>query len=135
MAHLVQRVSAFESQRRSLHKEKYLKGTAAMSDPYDVDSNGDDLEVATTEWTWGKAPVSCPWVKELEKAYDFDVKKADKIFDLLLKMKQLRLPTNLVIPLGGELKGKKYYKFHNATNHNTNECRIFRLHIQKAIEQ
>jgi hypothetical protein len=40
-----------------------------------------------------------------------------------------------VIPSAGELKGKKYYKFHNATNHNTNECRIFRLHIQKAIEQ
>jgi len=40
-----------------------------------------------------------------------------------------------VIPLARELEGKKYCKFHNATNHNTNECRIFRLHIQKAIEQ
>ena len=50
MAHLVQRVSAFESQRRSLHKEKYLKGTAAMTDPYDADSDEDE-EVATTEWT------------------------------------------------------------------------------------
>ena len=29
----------------------------------------------------------------------------------------------------------KYCTFRNATNHNTNECRIFRLHIQKAIEQ
>ena len=47
----------------------------------------------------------------------------------------MRLPANHVIPLVGELKGKKYCKFHNATNHNTNECRIFRLHIQKAIEQ
>jgi hypothetical protein len=60
---------------------------------------------------------------------------ADKIFDLLLEKKQLRLTANHVIPPAGELKGKKYYKFHNATNHNTNECRIFRLHIQKAIEQ
>jgi hypothetical protein len=40
-----------------------------------------------------------------------------------------------VIPLAGELKGKKYYKFHNATNHINNECRIFRMYIQKAIKQ
>ena len=129
LAYLVQRVSAFKSQHQSLCKEKYLKGTTAMSDPYDVDSDGDDLEVAIAKWTWGKAPVSCPWVKEIENTYDFDVKKADKIFDLLLEMKQLRLPANHVIPLGGELKGNKYCKFHNATNHNTNECRIFQLHI------
>ena len=51
MTHLVQRVSAFESQHRSLHKEKYLKGTAAMSNPYNADSDGDDLEVVITEWT------------------------------------------------------------------------------------
>ena len=112
-----------------MHKEKYLKGTTAMSNPYDADSDEDDLEVTTAEWTWGKAPVSCPWVKEIESAYDFDVKKADKIFDLLLENKQLKLPKYHVIPSAGELKGKKYFKFHNATNHNTNECRIFRLHI------
>jgi hypothetical protein len=40
-----------------------------------------------------------------------------------------------MIPSARELKGKKYCKFHNATNHNTNECKIFRLHIQKSIEQ
>ena len=135
MAHLVQRVSTFENQHRALHKEKYLIGTATMTDPYDVYSDGDDLEVAITEWTWGKAPVSCPWVREAENAYGFDVKKADKIFDLLLEKKQLRLPANHVIPSAEELKGKKYCKFHNATNHSTNECRIFHFHIQKAIEQ
>ena len=52
-----------------------------MTDPYDADSNGDDLEVMIIEWTLGKAPVSCPWVKETENTYDFDVKKADRIFD------------------------------------------------------
>jgi hypothetical protein len=29
-----------------------------MADPYDADSN-EELEVAATEWTWGKGPVSC----------------------------------------------------------------------------
>ena len=49
--HLVQRVSTFEGQLRTMRKEKYLKGTAAMSDPYDADSDEDDPEVATAEWT------------------------------------------------------------------------------------
>jgi hypothetical protein len=73
-------------------------------------------------------------VKKSENTYDFDVKKADRIFDLLLE-KQLRLSTNHVIPSAKDLKGKKYCKFHNVTNHSTNECRIFYFYIQKAIEQ
>jgi len=105
-------VPAFESKHWTMRKEKYLKGTAAVSDPYDAHFDGDDPEVAIIEWTWGKAPVSSPWVKETKSAYDFDIKKANKIFDLLLVKKQLRLPTNHVIPLAGELKGKKYCKFH-----------------------
>ena len=73
-------------------------------------------------------------VKEKKDVYDFGVKKADKNFDLLLEKKQLRLPVNHVIPSAKELKRKKYCKFHNATNHNTSECRIFRIHIQKTIQ-
>ena len=57
-----------------------------MIDPYDVDSDG-DKEVTTAEWTWGKAPLLCRWVKEKKDVYDFDVKKADRIFDLLLEKK------------------------------------------------
>ena len=33
------------------------------------------------------------------------------------------------------MKNKKLCKFHNATSHSTNECRIFRQHIQRAIQQ
>jgi hypothetical protein len=106
-----------------------------MTDPYDTDSDGDNPKVTIAKWTWAKAPISCPWVKESKNIYDFDVKKADKIFNFLLEKKQLKLPTNHVIPLVKELKGKKYCKFHNATNHNTNECIIFCFHIQRAIEQ
>jgi hypothetical protein len=62
LAHLVRTVSIFESQHWTLCKEKYLKGTATMTDPYDADSEGDDPEVTITEWTWGKAPVSYPLV-------------------------------------------------------------------------
>ena len=34
-----------------------------------------------------------------------------------------------------QLKNKKFCKFHNPTSHSTNECRIFRHHIQRAIQQ
>ena len=34
-----------------------------------------------------------------------------------------------------QLKNKKFCKFHNATSHSTNECRIFQPHIQRAIQQ
>ena len=34
-----------------------------------------------------------------------------------------------------QLKNKKFYKFHNTTSHSTNECRIFRQHIQRDIQQ
>jgi hypothetical protein len=67
LAHLVQKVSAFENQHRALRREKHLKGTTAMIDPYDVDSDGDDPEVMIAEWISSKAPVSCPWVKESKK--------------------------------------------------------------------
>jgi hypothetical protein len=33
-----------------------------------------------------------------------------------------------------QLKNKKFYNYHNATSHTTNDCRIFRLHIQRAIQ-
>jgi hypothetical protein len=66
-----------------------LKGTAAIVDPYDADSKDEEVEVDATEWTWSKGVVYCPWVKETESAYDFDIKKANKIFDLFLEKKQL----------------------------------------------
>ena len=34
-----------------------------------------------------------------------------------------------------QLKNKKFCKFHNATSHSTNECRLFWQHIQMAIQQ
>ncbi|KAK1612927.1 hypothetical protein QYE76_036600 [Lolium multiflorum] len=40
----------------------------------------------------GASPVSCKWVKPQgpPKGFDFDVTKAEQIFDLLLKEKQLK---------------------------------------------
>ena len=39
-----------------------------------------------------------------------------------------------MIPSAEELKKMKYCKWHNATSHNTNECKVFRQQLQSAIE-
>ena len=75
------------------------------------------------------------WGKGIEESYDFDVTKSDKLFDFLLERGQIKLPNNNVMLPPDQLKNKKFYKFHNATSHSTNECRVFRQHIQRAIQQ
>jgi len=39
-----------------------------------------------------------------------------------------------VIPSVEELKRMRYCKWHNATSHDTNECKVFRQQLQSAIE-
>ena len=70
--------------------------------------------------------VPNPWGKEVEESYDFDITKADKLFDFLLEKGQIKSPANHVILPPDQLKNKKFYKFHNDTSHSTNECRVFR---------
>ena len=45
------------------------------------------------------------------------------------------MPDNYVMLPPDQFKNKKFWMFHNATSHSTNECRIFRRHIQRAIQQ
>ena len=53
----------------------------------------------------------------------------------MLEKGQIKLPDGHVMLPPDQLKNKKFCKFHNATSHSTNECRIFRQHIQRAIQQ
>ena len=67
----------------------------------------------------------CPFGKKEPESYGFDITKADKIFDLLLLEGLIKLKPYHKIPLE-ELKNMKYCKWHNATSHNINECKVFR---------
>ena len=69
------------------------------------------------------------------KDFDFDVTKAEQIFDLLLKEKQLKLQENHKLPTAQELQGRRYYKWHHSFTHSTGECKELRRQIQSAIEQ
>ncbi len=83
-----------------------------------------------------KKVISCQWVKSSgkEERYDFDITKADKIFDFLLREKQIQLPAGHIIPSAEELGKKRYCKWHNSGSHTTNDCKVFRQQIQAAIE-
>jgi len=69
------------------------------------EDSGEEQEVAAVEWTQEAKPVPCKWVKLQgpAKGFDFDLTKAEQIFDLLLKEKQLKLPENHKFPITQEL--------------------------------
>ena len=103
------------------------------SDSSDLD---DDRMVASAEWVQNnKKPISCPFGNKEPKKYGFNITKADKIIDMLLSEGHIKLKPYHKIPTDQELKNIKYCKWHNATSHDTNECKVFRQQIQSAIEQ
>ena len=111
-----------------------------MEDSDDIAESGEG-EVNIAEWTKGdKKPLVCSWLalkkpQPTENAYSFDTAKCDRIFDLLLQQKLIRVSEGHVIPSADELKRRKYCKWHHLFSHNTNNCNIFRQKIQSAIEE
>jgi hypothetical protein len=97
------------------------------------DSEDEDNMIGLAEWVKGKNIVSCPLGKKEPEKFGFDITKADRIFDLLLQQGQIKLSLFHVIPSAEEPKRMKYCKWHNATSHDTNDCKIFRQQIQSAI--
>jgi hypothetical protein len=124
LSDLIQRISnqdtrVFEPKKNSSKKVSFV-GEVEDSD---LD---EEPVIGLAEWVKNKKPISCLFrQKELEK-FTFDITKADKIFDLLLQEDQIKLSPNHVIPSAEELKRILYCKWHNATSHSTNECKVFR---------
>jgi hypothetical protein len=86
---------------------------------------------------WGKEPltVNQRWIKQTKGTYDFDVTKEDKLFDFLVKEGQIKLPEGHSMLRPDGVKVKKYCGFHDRNSHFINECRVFRVRIQKAIQE
>ncbi|KAK1618857.1 hypothetical protein QYE76_024374 [Lolium multiflorum] len=136
LAHMVQKLSAYEQRHPDLYQDK-LKRAVVMVDTEEDEVPAGGQEIAVAEWIQGGTPVACKWVKPPgpPRGFDFDVTKTEQIFDLLLKEKQLTIPEGLKFPTAKELNGKPYCKFHNSLSHTTNDCRVWRQHIQAAIEK
>jgi hypothetical protein len=90
--------------------------------------------MCVAEWSWGSKsiPVVCSSLKLASKSrqdemcYTFDVAKCDRIFDHLLKEKQIKLPSGHVIPSSEQLKKYANCKWHNSYSHATNDYNVFR---------
>ena len=93
----------------------------------------------------GGKPYTCPAFTpakrkdkikiEENEAYLFDISKVDKIFDFLVKDKQIKLPKEHKLPLMDQIQNMKYCKWHNLYSHYTNNCTIFHNVIQKALKE
>jgi hypothetical protein len=95
----------------------------------------EEAEIGLAEWVGNKKLMTMPYGKEEATKFGFDVTKADEIFDLLLQEEKIKLSQYHTIPSADELKKIRYCKWHNATSHSTNDCKIFHHQIQIAIEQ
>src|SRR5215213_4619491 len=135
LAHMVQKLSAYEQRHPDIYQDKF-KRVVTMVDAGEDEGPTGEREVAVAEWTRAAGPVTCKWVKPPgpPRGFDFDVTKTEQIFDLLLTEKHIKVPEGHKIPTVQELNGKPYCKWHNTYSHTTNDCRVWRQQIQRAIE-
>jgi hypothetical protein len=58
----------------------------------------DDEEIAAAEMVWGKEPltVNQRWIKQTKGTYDFDVTKADKLFEVLVKEGRIKFQKGII---------------------------------------
>jgi hypothetical protein len=97
----------------------------------------DGEEIAAAEIVLGKEPltVNQRWIKQAKGTYDFDVTKADKLFEFLVKEGRIKLPDGHSMLQPDGVTEKRYCGFHDRNSHSINECRVFRMRIQKAIQE
>jgi hypothetical protein len=86
---------------------------------------------------WGKEPltVNQRWITQAKGTYDFDVTKADKLFEFLVKEGRIKLPDGHSMLRPDGVKEKGYCGSHDRNSHSINECMVFRMRIQKAIQE
>jgi hypothetical protein len=61
--------------------------------------------------------------------------KAGKLFEFLVKEGRIKLPEGHSMLRPDGVKEKRYCGFHDRNSHSINECRVFRMRIQKAIQE
>jgi hypothetical protein len=95
LGRLSQKLSLMSNQAYGFKKDSRFAKHHDIADIYDhflekadqVEEFDDDEEVIIAEIMWGKEPltVNQRWIKQTKGMYDFDVTKADKLFEFLVK--------------------------------------------------
>jgi hypothetical protein len=145
LGQLSQRLSLMSNQAYGFKKDSRFTKHHDIADIYNQflekadqeEEFDDDEEVAATEIMWGKEPltVNQRWIKQAKGTYDFDVTKADKLFEFLVKEGRIKLPEGHSMLRPDGVKEKHYCGFHDRNSHSINDCRVFRMRIQKAIQK
>jgi hypothetical protein len=99
---LSQKLSLMSNQAYGFKKDTRFAKHHVIADIYNqflekadrVEDLDDDEEVAAAEIMWGKKPliVNQRWIKQTKGTYDFDVTKADKLLEFLVKEGRIKLP-------------------------------------------
>jgi hypothetical protein len=145
LGQLSHRLSLMSNQAHGFKKDSRFVKHGDIADIYNQfferadqgEEYGDEEEIATAEITWGKEPllVNKRWIKQAKGTYDFDVTKAEKLFEFLVKEGRIKLPDgHSMLQLDG-VKEKRYCGFHDRNSYSIKECRVFRMRIQKAIQE
>ena len=122
------------NQAQSFRREsRFQQKNNAAIDVYqafleEADEYDNEDEVAAAELTWTKEPVQVNprWLRQKKGTYDFDITKADKLFQLLLKEGRIKLPEGHLMLRPGGVKDKKLCGYHNTESYSINDCRVFR---------
>jgi hypothetical protein len=139
LGQLFQKLSLMSNQAYGFKKDTRFNKHHDIADIYNqflekadqMEDSDDDEDVAAAEIMWGKEPLTMNqrWIKQTKVTYDFDVTKADKLFEFLVKEGRIKLPEghSMLRPAG--VKEKHYYGFHDRNSHSINNCRVFRMRI------
>jgi hypothetical protein len=145
LGQLSHRLSLMSNQAYGFKKDSKFAKHSGIADIYNQfleradqgEEFDDEDEIVADEMVWGKEPltVNQRWVKQAKGSYDFDVTKADKLFEFLVKEGRIKLPEGHSMHRPDGVKEKRYCGFHDRNSHSINECRVFRMRIQKAIQE
>jgi hypothetical protein len=142
---LSQKLSLMSNQAYGFKKDTRFNKQHDIADIYNqflekadqMEDSHDDQEVAAAEIMWGKEPLTMNqrWIKQTKGTYDFDVTKADKLFECLVKEGRIKLPEGHSMLRPNGVKEKRYCGFHDRNSHSIHDYRVFRMRIQKAIQE
>jgi hypothetical protein len=145
LGQLSQKLSLMSNQACGFKKDTWFGKQHDVAEIYNqflekddqMEDSNDDQEVATAEIVWGEEPLNMNqrWVKQTKGRYDFDVTKADKLFEFLVKEGRIKLPEGHSMLRPDGVKQKCYCDFHDRNSHSINDCMVFRMRIQRAIQE
>jgi hypothetical protein len=145
LGQLSHRLSLMSNQAYGLKNDSWFAKHSDIADIYNQfleradqgEEVDDDEEIAAAEMVWGKEPLTMNQrrIKQAKGTYDFDVTKADKLFEFLVKEGRIKLPEGHSMRQPDGVKEKRYCVFHDRNSHSINDCRVIRMRIQKAIQE